>query len=858
MAYNIVKSNGTPLVTINDGQTNNTATSLTLVGKNFAGYGTFLNENFIQLLENFASATTPANPMVGQLWYQTSTNLLQVYNGNAWKSISGAQSLADAPTYKVAGDLWFDSVNQQLKVWSGSNWIVIGPSFTSTTGQSGAVADTIIDSSQYSHVVVKFFVQNQLVAVLNKDASFQPATTIPGFPSIKPGFNLAQGTSVPLVFYENANNASYLGQLPAAQYLTVNNAQLSSQLKIKSNDGILLTDSTGTQSNFQIDINNNNVQLQSLIRNYGFIISTYPDSAGGASQNVLTVDKTTGLITVLNEPTDPTGIATKGYVDHYAIADTRTMLQTNVAAINSNIATLISNVLTTTSTYTPGVYSAYQSTYGNVRNMQSDLGFNSTANATARANYLAIVSTGGQTFATNITAIWNNLAVFSSNVTGGGTFTDTGGTVNSSILANVISLQGRTSTVESGKLERSGSLSITGTLKPDTGSSYGLGGSGKTFANIWVDQVITSGSIINLQTVNGTGSTRSRFDPMQIICNPLTITGNIKFNENINGTPTSNVSLGVDGPLRVQGTLSHSGDIVPVINATGGNGQNIGSTGLAYNNVYAVTLNASSLNISGSTQSSAAASFGAITTSGDFLPATDNTYNIGTTSGSNKRWLTVNARSFASDTGVSIGTNGIRLNAGTAQDIGSSGSPFATLYAGQWVGTTFTTSTSKFGLTSGSSAQLADSTTPFTSGYINTLYGKATSAQYADLAERYESDAGYVPGTVVTIGGEKEITMELGVASEDVFGVISTSPAHLMNDSVGSDTTHPPVALTGRVPVRVVGEINKGQRIVSAGFGLARAAHPGEATPFNVIGRALESKSSAEEGLVECVVRLGV
>ena len=132
MAYNIIKSDGTPLVTISDGQTNNTATSITLVGKNFAGYGTFLNENFVQLLENFSGPTSPSNPVTGQLWYQKSNGLLQVYNGSAWKSISGAQNQANEPTYKVAGDLWFDSVNQQLKVYSGAGWIIIGPSFTST------------------------------------------------------------------------------------------------------------------------------------------------------------------------------------------------------------------------------------------------------------------------------------------------------------------------------------------------------------------------------------------------------------------------------------------------------------------------------------------------------------------------------------------------------------------------------------------------------------------------------------------------------------------------------------------------------------------------------------------------------
>jgi len=846
MAYNIVKSNNTPLVTINDGQTNNTATSITLVGKNFAGYGTFLNENFVQLLENFAAATTPANPMVGQLWYQTSTNLLQVYNGNVWKSISGAQSLADAPTYKVAGDLWFDSVNQQLKVWSGSAWIVIGPSFTSTTGQSGAVADTIIDSAQYSHVVVKFFVQNQLVAVLNKDATFQPATTIPGFPSIQPGFNLAQGTSVPLVFYNTANNASYLGSIPASQYLTVNNAELGAQLKIKSNDGVLLTDGTGTQDNFQLSINNNNVQLQSLIRGYGFIISTLPDNAGGAQQTVLKVDQTTGLITVLNDPTDPEGVATKNYVDNRDNA-TRSMLQSNVASIYSNISqNLFSNLLVSTTGYT--------STYGNVRQLQSDLGYNTSVGgvlqSTPIANYQAIIA-GGGTFASNITNLWSNVATFYTNTLGGFGKTGAGGDVNSSIYANVVSLQGRTSNMENNKLERSGSLSITGTLAPDTGSRYGLGATGKTFANIWVDTVITSGSILNLQTINGTGSTRGKFDPMQLICNPLTITGNIIFNDNVNGNPTSNVALGIAGPLRVSGTLSHTVDIVPVANEV----SNLGSSAsLRYNSVYAKTINCSALNLSGSTQSSSAASFGALTVTGDLTPGTDLTYNIGTNTPANLRWKTVFATALTSDNGVSIGSNGIRLNTSAAQDIGASANPFATIYAGQFTGTTFYTSTSKLGVQSGASPNLADATNPFVNGYITTMYGTATAAKYSDLAERYHADAVYAPGTVVRIGGVNEVTQENEAASDNVFGVVSSAPAHLMNEAAGDNSTHPPIALSGRVPVLVIGAAKKGDRLVSAGNGYARVVNLHEATASNVLGRVLADKYTEEVALVEAVV----
>ena len=123
-------------------------------------------------------------------------------------------------------------------------------------------------------------------------------------------------------------------------------------------------------------------------------------------------------------------------------------------------------------------------------------------------------------------------------------------------------------------------------------------------------------------------------------------------------------------------------------------------------------------------------------------------------------------------------------------------------------------------------------------------------------AERFEADEILDSGTVVELGGAKEITKVSTDLSDKVFGVISTQAAYLMNSGAGNDTTHPPVAMTGRVPVKVVGIVNKGDRLVSAGNGFARAAHPGEATAFNTIGRSLANKLDAGEGTVEAIVTI--
>jgi hypothetical protein len=142
------------------------------------------------------------------------------------------------------------------------------------------------------------------------------------------------------------------------------------------------------------------------------------------------------------------------------------------------------------------------------------------------------------------------------------------------------------------------------------------------------------------------------------------------------------------------------------------------------------------------------------------------------------------------------------------------------------------------------------------STYFNTIFATATRAQYADVAERFAADDVYQAGTVVELGGSAEITRSNNELSDSVFGVISTRAAYLMNDGAGSDATHPPVAMTGRVPVRVVGQIRKGDRLVSAGNGVARAARSGEATAFNVIGRALVAKNDDAEGTVEAIVTI--
>jgi hypothetical protein len=136
------------------------------------------------------------------------------------------------------------------------------------------------------------------------------------------------------------------------------------------------------------------------------------------------------------------------------------------------------------------------------------------------------------------------------------------------------------------------------------------------------------------------------------------------------------------------------------------------------------------------------------------------------------------------------------------------------------------------------------------STYFNTVFAKATSAQYADLAEKYEADAEYAPGTVLEFGGSKEVTVSVEAGSTRVAGVVSTNPSYIMNAGLSAEHVAM-VALQGRVPCRVVGPVAKGDMMVSAGNGSARVDNSARAG--TIIGKSLENFDGAE-GTIEVVI----
>jgi hypothetical protein len=140
------------------------------------------------------------------------------------------------------------------------------------------------------------------------------------------------------------------------------------------------------------------------------------------------------------------------------------------------------------------------------------------------------------------------------------------------------------------------------------------------------------------------------------------------------------------------------------------------------------------------------------------------------------------------------------------------------------------------------------------SGTFNTIFAKATSAQYADLAEMYCADAEYTPGTVLDFGGTEEVTITTQSHSTQAAGIVSTNPSYLMNSTL-TCVNAVQVALVGRVPCSVVGTIRKGDRLVSSDRpGVAQALNTNLYQPGCIVGKALEEYNSTEPGVIEVAV----
>jgi len=391
------------------------------------------------------------------------------------------------------------------------------------------------------------------------------------------------------------------------------------------------------------------------------------------------------------------------------------------------------------------------------------------------------------------------------------------GTITTPAQTNITSLGTLTSLAVSGNINAQSNVNVTNQL---TAANLVVG------SLVVSDQIINSGNlaIANITSASGLSIT-SNIQATSKTTGALKVTGGASIN-------TGNLHIGGSGGNAVIAT----GDIRPSNNAA----SSLGGTNTYWNNVLAVSGQFNSLTV----QAQGITAVGDISTSANLQTTGSGIIN------------SVGGIISAGVVNINNTTQAIDTTSGALKVLGGAGIS-GNLYIGGSNGNAIVAT---------GNINVAGSILPFTSNasynigsttsWFNNIYGTAIHAQYADLAERFEADEPMIPGTVVEIGGPAEITRVTKDLSDRVFGVISTKAAYLMNSRAGTDQTHPPVAVQGRVPVRVIGKIRKGDRLVSAGNGLARAGKPEEITAWNVIGRALENKMDSGEGTVEAVVKL--
>lgn len=290
-------------ITVNDQELNQT-TDLSFVGKNYTGFSQAIGENFLHLLENFASSFVdrPTKPVLGQLWYDTGTTSsppqpqLKVWDSTQWVAAGNVTKSISRPVTAVIGDLWVDTSNQQLYLWSGSNWLLVGPQFSEGT-QSGPKVESIFDTANLPHVILNFIIAGEVVAIISKDA-FTPKVSIDGFSVINQGINMSSkdfdlNGIVLNKFWGTADRATKLVVSGYADGLDANNflrgdvaSTTNFSLTIKNNTGLIVgadLNTTLTNTSNGATVLNNKIEGSSIFLRV---------NQSGTSSDVLTVTGT--------------------------------------------------------------------------------------------------------------------------------------------------------------------------------------------------------------------------------------------------------------------------------------------------------------------------------------------------------------------------------------------------------------------------------------------------------------------------------------------------------------------------------------------------------------------------------------
>jgi hypothetical protein len=351
---------------------NTVDTSLNLVGRAYPNYGQKFAENFLHLLENFASPLPPTNPIEGQLWFDTSDpahKVLRIMDGTAsavrWPSANGIYQQSSDPVTSSAvknGDIWVDTNSNNLKIWNGLSWQIVGPnSNTSDSLLTGSVVETIDSITGASYPVIKNYVNGDVISIISgfTTGTFTPLTVIQGFLQIKPGINMSSMTvnnqtaqiygTAQNAYNLNVNGINYVSSdflrksdtTPAGQEITGKIVfRTTSTTGSLGRDGVVILPQGKTTEYVQLYKNNNDAVLLN-------------NTAGGKIQlQINPTGEVTDIRTRLEiDPATGVTISTATFVNGYLTA---------VAGLRStNTATFLSDI-----TVSGNIYNSNTATFG--------------------------------------------------------------------------------------------------------------------------------------------------------------------------------------------------------------------------------------------------------------------------------------------------------------------------------------------------------------------------------------------------------------------------------------------------------------------------------------------------------------
>ena len=347
MAYQINKTDGTIVSTVADGQIDDRSTDITLIGKNYSGFGEIFNENLVKLLENFAETTQPDHPLKGQIWFDSSQSKLKVYNGVSFVPVSSATISSTQPSTLATGDLWYDDVGEQIFFFDGTSAILLAPAYSSSQSLSGLKIDTILDTLNQTRVITSLYNNGILLGIFAKD-SFTPKVSIIGFTgSIAPGFNV--GTLANFKIRATCTNSDSLGGAPATTYVRTDTANaINGQLQITVDSGLIV----GSANQGSLFVTNGDLTLANASTNKNITLSV---NRSDTQENAIVINsnaRTIGLYPTISASTVNIGgnLVVAGDI---TVEGTTTTLNTSVFTVEDKNV-IIANVSAPTNSTADG------------------------------------------------------------------------------------------------------------------------------------------------------------------------------------------------------------------------------------------------------------------------------------------------------------------------------------------------------------------------------------------------------------------------------------------------------------------------------------------------------------------------